>query len=250
MTFGAKFHRAVEQMNQLEATMDAWIATNPYTVASHEEIQSGEVVVTAMLREEPPTEWALRIGECLYNFRSGLDQLAFELAERHTGTPLPAKIADMSEFPIFGRRPPSAKELADKIGGIDPKAQAIIQALQPHHRGNPTWKRDSLAMLDRLCNLDKHRALHLVPLSHTGVQIQATVGSIRQISVAKGPIHHGAEVMRWAPETPKVEVQFALPFFVCFSESSPAEGQPVVATLQGIAARIRSIFSSLAEFLR
>lgn len=252
MTFRVKFHRAIEQLKSLERDMDAWIATNPYTVAQHVESQTGEHVGTALLREEPLVEWPPRIGECLYNFRSALDQLAFELAERHTGSPLPAEMADRSEFPIFGRRPPTPKELADKIGGIHPDAQAIIEGLQPHLRGDPAYQHDPLWMLDRLGNLDKHRALHLVPLSQTGATTTVTGGAIEERFVAVGPIRHGTEVLRWIEiaSSPGMKVEINLPYFVSFSQGPPAFGQPVIATLVGVWDRIASdVFSPLARFL-
>lgn len=253
MSFRVKFHHAVRQMRSLEADMDAWVATSPYTVAQHVEAKTGEHVYTAMLREEPDPRWSVRIGECLYGFRSALDHLAFELAEKFT-TPMRPAVEEGSEFPIFGTRPPNVGEITKKIGGVHPDAQAIIKALQPHNRGDPAYLRDPLWILDKLGNIDKHRSLHLIVPAKRGIEIKVTKGSIGPTTYASGPVHDGAEVLRFVP-IPDVDghmdVQFKLSYFVSFSEGPPAFGEPVIATLVAIAQRIgNDVFSPLATFLR
>lgn len=234
--------------------MDAWIATNPYTVDVHVEAQTGERVGIAMLREQPRAQWALPIGDCLYGFRSSLDHLAFELAEHHTGSPLPSDIAKDSEFPIYGRTPPDQNLITKKIGAIDPAAKAIIEALQPHRQGNPAFERDPLWILNQLCNLDKHQTLHVVVPAKRGISLNLISGLIGSVQYSSGPVDNGAEVIRFSL-TPdgegNMEVQLQLPYFVSFSEDSPAFGEPVIATLQAITGRIaQDVFGPLAAFLR
>lgn len=254
MSFRAKFHHAVQQMDALEQEMDAWIATQPYTVAQREEPQTGERIVTALVREEPPARWSLMCGDCLFNYRSALDHLAYELAERCTGSPLPDGTAQDSQFPIWGWSAPSAKSVRKRIGGIHPDGQAIIEALQPHHRGNPGFKRDPLWILDRLNNLDKHRSLHLVLPAKAGIGINVIAGSITNTYFCSGPLRHGAEVLRFTalPDSEgNAQVAFHLPYFISFTEDSPAFGEPVIRTLQSIRDRIANdVFSPLARFLR
>jgi hypothetical protein len=254
MSFQAKFHHAMQQMKALEADMDAWIATDPYTVDVHVDAQTGERVGIAMLREQPKAQWALDIGDCLYGFRSSLDHLAFELAEHHTGTPLPTDIAKNSEFPIYGLTAPDPHLITKKIGAIDPAAQAIIEALQPHHRGNPAFEKDPLWILDRLCNLDKHRTLHVVVPAKKGISLNLISGAIGNVQYSSGPVDHGAEVIRFSltPDAEgNMEMQLKLPYFVSFSEDSPAFGEPVIRTLGEITTRIVvDVFGPLAAFLR
>jgi hypothetical protein len=246
MAFREKFHRAVEHLIALERDMDAWVNSHPYTLAKHFEPKTGEGVLTALLRDDPPLEWSLRVGECLYNFRSSLDQLAFELAECYTGSPLPGKVADSSAFPIFGRVPPSGK-MEDKIGGVHPDAKTIIEGLQPHLRGNAAKLRDELWILERLCNLDKHRALHLIPLAQTGVEI-VRGGPVTERFMARGPVHHGAVVYRW---TGSMDVDFNVAYVVSFSQGSPAFGEAIIATINRIRWRIANeVFAPLAPFLQ
>lgn len=61
-----------------------------------------------------------------------------------------------------GRYPDRRQHMADgdvRVGGIDPKGQAVIDSLQPHQSVgviHPLW------MLRTLDNINKHRLLHVV----------------------------------------------------------------------------------------
>lgn len=253
MSFRIKHHHAVQQVRALERDMDAWVATKPYEIAHHMEAQTGEDIYTAMLREEPDPLWSVRTGECLYGFRSALDHLALELADKFTPT-APAAVVEGSEFPIFGSRAPTGAELKKRIGAIDPAAQAIIEALQPHHRGDPDYTRDPLWMLNELCNVDKHRSLNIVVVSNAGIASTVSGGSIDAMTFTKGTLHHGAEVLRVksSPGIPgQMQMEFKFSYVVSFGDGPPAFGQPVIGTLVAIERRIANdVFSPLARFLR
>jgi hypothetical protein len=238
--------------------MDAWNNSGTYTFAEHLEPETGETIATLLLREEPPWEaWALVLGECLFNFRSALDNLAFELAAKRHGAPLPAAAAKTSAFPIFGSQPPSPQQIQDRIGLADPAAQTVIQALQPHHRGTPGFESDPLYILDKLCNLDKHRALHLVlPVIEKVETVKEVGGTVSDITIAPGPIRHGAEVFRYrrTPNPPNTQMQVELKVtgWISFDESLPiAAGKPVIPILKAINYRIvNDVFGPLAQFLQ
>jgi len=164
---------------------------------AHKQVQGWLDACLSSLREEPDPEEAgyyrawitapdidlqllsLRIGEGLQCLRSALDHLAFELATVFTSS-LPDDIEKDSEWPIFGDAEgkgqarfhqlrskgglagqPAPGSGVAKIRGIDPKAQAIIEGLQPYHRGH-AYVLDPLWRLQELNRLDKHRLLHVV----------------------------------------------------------------------------------------
>lgn len=222
--------------------MDAWIQAKPYTVTDNVELDARKCAkhtLTAILSESPPREWSYELGECLYNFRSSLDHLAFELAEKHTGTPLPPAMAETSEFPVFGSRPPTPQELKKKIGGVAPGARAIIERLQPHHRGNPGYETAPLWVLHRLCNIDKHRDFHLTVVSRQGFGVNLIHGSLTDTFSAPVTLsEHGAvELLRYTlcpGEDGRMEVQFGFALFVSFGEGGPVPGQPVIPVLRQI----------------
>jgi hypothetical protein len=91
----------------------------------------------------------------------------------HTGDPLPDKIARSSSFPILKSGPEFKKIAPARLKGVSPKARAAIERLQPYHRRKlPEAK--SLALLDALCNVDKHRMLHPTASMIIGTQFGIT----------------------------------------------------------------------------
>jgi hypothetical protein len=143
----------------------------PYRVIREDDTDAGECRWRVYLLRKPPLiRWSALAGDCLYDLRSALDQLAYALAVAHTGDPLPKKIADKSAFPLFVRKPKNMSTLNRRIAGIDPDAQAIIKKLQPYIRRDRSREsniRLALGYLDSLCNYDKHR-LPLVLSYHLG----------------------------------------------------------------------------------
>lgn len=95
------------------------------------------------------------VGEVLYNARSALDHLAWQLVELDGGAP-----DESTQFPLLPAR-------ADKRGrrrGVQlvPRVMRadIVDALervQPYQETDP-WDHD-LYVLNKLCNIDKHRLL-------------------------------------------------------------------------------------------
>jgi hypothetical protein len=108
----------------LQEQTDAWRHGGGYGLVSEFDAQADEHVVR--LKADPtPVVLSLVIGDALYAMRSALDQLAFQLAETHTG-PLSTADAKKVEFPIFGDRPMTPSERARRMGMIDPQAATII----------------------------------------------------------------------------------------------------------------------------
>ena len=121
---------------------------------------------------QPPPDIAILVGEVVYQLRSALDHLAFDLVKGN-----PANVALrprwleecqfplLLEVPVTGNPPgPRALPLPYKLfekslPGISEKAFTFIEGLQPYYGGNgPT----QLRWLAQLSNIDKHRHLHIV----------------------------------------------------------------------------------------
>ena len=98
----------------------------------------------------------LDISHCLsdvvYALRSGLDQLAWQLAL--IGNPNPSR--DVM-FPIHAERTPELeKKFRNMVWDMPCEAVAVIKELQPYKRGQ-AFRDDPLWKLNALSNLDKHR---------------------------------------------------------------------------------------------
>src|SRR5208283_1945858 len=95
------------------------------------------------IRKAPPTEISILAGEIVYQIRSALDHLVFDLIKvnpailsidpewfEHCEFPLRTKIA-------VGKQPPlPQKDFSRPLPGISPTAFAFIESVQPYNRRN------------------------------------------------------------------------------------------------------------------
>ena len=105
-----------------------------------------------------PLRFSVTAGEVLYHLRSSLDHLACDLIRPNGGCVTP-----QSQFPIFTFKPTKRKGMAryrDQVSGIAAEPAAMIEALQPYHRGED-GSAHFLAVLKSLSNFDKHNSLVL-----------------------------------------------------------------------------------------
>jgi hypothetical protein len=60
--------------------------SNAYSVSRQDEVEDEKRRWIFHARRQPPLiRWGALIGECLFNYRSALDHLAYDLAVAHTG---------------------------------------------------------------------------------------------------------------------------------------------------------------------
>lgn len=103
-----------------------------------------------------PLDWSVRFGELLYLVRSSLDHLVWLLVTHAGGTP-----TTRTQFPIFVQPTKFSSDAPRMMKDMTPAVQALIETLQPFviEPNNPDTA--ALWLLHNLCNIDKHRALHL-----------------------------------------------------------------------------------------
>lgn len=185
------------------------------------------------------------VGDCIHNFRSALDHLAFQLAEAHS-RPVPPNLIRSSAFPIFKtgnnyrRRGPSGA--AWKMRGMSRYARGTIERLQPYHRRThpELWR---LWQLDELWQVDKHRMIHLCAAVPEQVQFRVNgLQGVNSVGVQQylNPISEGAKLMRLLGDFPvpeEVIVKAEITPDVIFdldSEARSARGHSVIGTLIAI----------------
>ncbi|MGE3191313.1 MAG: hypothetical protein AB7N90_16640, partial [Vicinamibacterales bacterium] len=128
-----------------------------------------------------PPNFSLLTGEVLYQLRSALDHLVYQLVVSKTKEPPTFK----SAFPIVGRGTMGKKRWTSAVeeyeactsrlkDGISPAALKMIDELQPLKRG-AAYKDDPLWMLQELNNIDKHRFLHLAVISVSSYGVSVNV---------------------------------------------------------------------------
>ena len=98
-----------------------------------------------------PIEYSIRLGEVIYNLRSALDQLVWQLVHANYKTP-----GRHNEFPILDDESRFNDVVNSKLKGISQEASDKIKEMQPF-RENDEW--NALKTLHSLCNVDKHRSV-------------------------------------------------------------------------------------------
>ena len=143
--------RAQEHLAEIKVEIARYLDTRPYVFPTE---RDGDVLTArpAIIKHEPPHRLRSIIGDVLGNVRPILDYVAWQLACRHSPTPVVSGQHKIY-FPISkdGLRPTKGlKELEDKYS-VPPPATALIESVQPYHFGY-----ESLGILNALVNEHKH----------------------------------------------------------------------------------------------
>ncbi len=282
-------HRAHKHLQDLKTERDTWVQAALKTVVEEPDPE-GSGYYAAWVKPPTPDHASLSLtaGDCLQCLRSALDHLALELATTFT-SPVPDDIEKDSEFPIFGNHDgtgqtrfhtlrrrgslagqPAPSSGLSKIRGIDPKAQAIIEGLQPYNRGN-TYDSHPLWQLTLLNNIDKHRSLHVVGAAMSGASLPVgRPGSWLNVAGMgiPGNEHHTIEIMgdiaaegrtkvaRWAmfPIDPSKEMHmgFAPVLDIAFDFATPLVGGGSIYDMLGDLHNylLSDVFPPLMGFLK
>jgi hypothetical protein len=248
-----KLTRAKEHLHNLEAEVRAFLARKPYTIVAEEDRATGDRVWRVRVKEQPPQEWGVTIGEVVHALRSALDLMVCLLVERNGH-----EVSDETGFPVV-RRDQDLKSALHKISGVSRAATEMILGFHPYRGGD-----DQLWMLHRLDITDKHRLLIAVGAAYRNIVIAFPVPKADWIppdfkspAIALRPtdrafpLQDGIEVfrvMRQAREAGELpEPKFA--FEIAFGGRDFPSGEPLFPTLQQLAGRVEEILSSLASVL-
>ena len=250
-----RLQRALYHLDSLEAEIAAWIEERPYRTWREPEVDNTKKVVWVEVSDTPPSELSLIVGDCLHNLRCSLDNLVLELAiARNKGRPVSSSVESDSGFPIFLDQNPS--KLDNMLRGIDPRAKAVIEGLQPYTR-RELAKTDPLWWLNKLENMDKHRLPHLVFFTpeSLGFIVRGDYVTDEIELMRWGPVEGRAPIARYPAlnETgAEVDVHFNPGFSVSFGKRVP-EGVPGLSVphiLRTIHRRIvRNVLPPLNDFL-
>lgn len=143
----------------------------PHTVVTREDAEKSRYIRRTYCKTVPNVA-AMLLGEFLYSLRSGLDQLAWQLALPVAKRDTPRKIF----FPIFQRvvNNKERRDLADTLKLFPSDIAAEIDALQPY-KGPGAAEEHALWQLHTLCNLDKHC---VVPFCNTATKISYPLNGV------------------------------------------------------------------------
>jgi hypothetical protein len=148
-----KTDRAKNHLDMLNREVDAFLK-EACTITAKEDIENSLYIRRTQFNAMNPVMGML-LGEFLYCLRSGLDQMAWQLA-------LPSARNDSRKaglicFPIFAEVKTSddRKNLRKTLDLFPDEVARGIDALQPY-KGPGSPKEHALWQLNKLCNIDKH----------------------------------------------------------------------------------------------
>lgn len=177
----AKVARAKVHLGELESSVKAYQELDPHdftrAVVDHPTDPSLAIVeVRVTITHPQPDDWGLIVGDILTNLRAALDHSLFghatERAET-SGTPLSASEQKKLQYPMVHDAPQWPSKAATLASVLDPAVLAAVEATQPFKSPKPDWH--SLAILNRLVNLDKHRTVRVV--SYVNEQFKVKPGT-------------------------------------------------------------------------
>jgi hypothetical protein len=213
----SKIDWAKEHLDHLGSEMSAFL-TDPYTVTRKDKIQDHRHYLRFEFKPIP-IQIPLIAGDFCYCLRSGLDQLAWQLARIN-------KVAHPrthTSFPIFSVKSPNGFQ--DKTRDVLPGAVEVIEALQPYHRGDD-FKNHPLWLLNELCNIDKHMIF----------AVHSTLGTVRFPNVDvvyRRDLPYGFEVA--VSLSDKFHVQYELQnTAIIFGKPESVRGQNFEIELAGL----------------
>lgn len=250
--FQLKMNRARLHLKNLDVAVKTWLDVHADLVREETDPETGDDLVVVDAPAVPPADAiSLIAADCIHNMRASLDQLVFSLSWAHTAGPLPKKVAEGCEFPIFGPRGPRKQELDKRVGAVHPDARSIIENLQPHHAGD-AFAREKLWILDQLWNLDKHRMVPVTVFGQQAVQINPQALTSSATYRLRGPIRRKTEIVRFAGSRPESypNPESAAVLDIAFGKGTPAYGHPVTGFLAGLADYLRDdVIGKLTPFL-
>jgi hypothetical protein len=193
-----------------------WPPREPWPVTP--KVHRGGLEYRFYLGELPDIEphWGFMAGEIMFNLRSALDHLVYQLHLRRWPRANPARFDEISAFPICtsrgqwsgkAKKPRIAPPGIEQLGERDRRA---IHLLQPYRRRNDQWSsvRWTLAVLNALHNIDKHRKLHLVARAHRAAVVPRFPSNIGfRHDPLFGPVKAKGHIETWTFDIPPAKME-------------------------------------------
>src|ERR1700691_1190158 len=205
----AKWTRAKSNLLSLNTEIsDVWPPTQILPVRSelHRAGLECRFYVGTLPEIEPGS--ALAVGEILFDLRSALDHLAYQLHVRHFKGRAPKSVEGVTQFPIYDC-PDKWRANAYRIKTLARRDRIALHHLQLYIARNDKWSitRWALSRLNSWHNWDKHRKLHLITAAKDSTIIVDPTPAFRiDAETFYGAVKPHGEIERWtfskAPQEP------------------------------------------------
>lgn len=241
----SKIERANEHIKNLEIETAEYLQTNKCSFPQHYDSASDELVLSFANVPVLPLRFSIIVGEAIYQLRSSLDHLVWDLCQFNNGTP-----ASNSGFPIFKSLDGYKSRGEPMIQGVAASAKARIHSLQPLHRPAPT--EDALWILREMNNTDKHKLI-FVAQAHTGDRVHV---SFPDGITSRSPTNdfrlmriipeNGAEFYRIKTRQTSVKVDVDLAPIIAVENVALAKYEPAIPLLTQLSGAVSNIIKDFA----
>jgi hypothetical protein len=197
-----KLDRAKEHIETFRDDLKTFLKLDPPPFGFRTEKNFGvdkavEYVLYAIVRQPPPREFALAIGDAIQNMRIALEYFAYEVSSPN------ARAEGKTAFPILLRKPKRFKPPG--IATVKGYERAFIKRLQPY-MASKIPSDNPLAILRKLSNLDKHQLLIpvIAALSDEDVWVGTTNADLHFRYISRGPVEHDTKIVAFTatPQDP------------------------------------------------
>lgn len=254
----AKLDRAYEHLDSLDREIGVFAKQHSERRVQVHRDGPWHVVTVGPLLQANSQRWALIAGDVVQNARASLDYAACACISRSTGK----EPSRWSAFPVYTtegafrekvRAPKKNPERSPLYGlPVDGPEWAVIEEAQPYNRSPEFPDYERLAILARLSNLDKHRALyiHMVFPDASDVVVWPSRAHLLEHVVSSEPLSFErsteAARLRFHFET-EVHVKGNLVLYPSFGEE-PSDGaiQASLGTIRLCCDRVGEILASLS----
>lgn len=200
----AKLSRANGHRHAIEDGIERWREDHPHEFIHDQESDPGWTVLTVRIRQPPPVELGVILGEYVHDIRSALDHLVWQLVIVNGAIP-----GRYNEFPIartesnFVKKAiTGTRERPGMLTGVAENAIEVIRRHQPYKGGNDAPSHP-LAILQDLWNTDKHQTIaQVVTLFEAVAEPSKHLGRGGIEPPTSRPVEDGMELDRWITMPP------------------------------------------------
>lgn len=238
-----KVDRAKHHLDSLDAEFRPGPKNDLYKALTYSD-PHGNLIFEARIAARVLVRWGVIAGEVAHDLRSALDHAMCALVRRT----IPDSDCAYLYFPIYTKRLANGERRNELVSIADPKAEAIIEGVQPCHaldgpEMHPLW------LLHLLNRWDKHRMVQVAAL-RLGFPVDAAppdqAAKIIQLNVARTTLKDHTTVYSYKVNMPPAVEMKRQPILVIgFDGPGPVAGEPMLPLLGGMGRAVEDILTKL-----
>ena len=158
----AKLKRADHHCDLLNKEVVAFYEEHPYEIVRKSDPDNTCHTFKVCGLRPLPEHWPLMLGELIYNYRSSLDHLIYELGIKNAGHAMSPADERACMFPLYEDPAKFRDNGRRRIAMLGGPEQTLVEWFQPYNRQHFSRETFTLGYLEHLGVVDKHRRLNVL----------------------------------------------------------------------------------------